>query len=121
MKHVHMLFAVLTIALFLYQFGLVMTGKSGQWPNKGLKIGSHVIYTLLLITGVVTLMPLIQLIGIPHWVLAKVILFVVAISANIKATRANALPNQAKAGMLIAWVAYVGIVMLAVAKPMNLF
>lgn len=121
MKHLHMLLAILTIAIFLYQFMQVMTGKDGRLPNKGLKIAAHVLYTLLIVAGIVTLMPAIPHIGVPHWVIAKVVLFVVAISSTIKATRANTLPNQAKMGMIIALIAYIGIVILAFLKPMNLF
>lgn len=121
MKHVHILFAVLTIALFLYQFSRVVSGKHGQVASKGLKIGTHVVYTLLVLTGAMTLLPVLKLVGLPHWVIAKVVLLVVAVSATIKATRATTPNNQAKAGMLIALVAYIGIVVLAISKPMNLF
>lgn len=121
MKHAHILMAVLTLAIFVYQFVKVLTNKPAQLPSKGAKIGSHILYTLLIITGVLTLMPLIKLIGVPHWVIAKVILLVVAISSTIKATRATTPAPQAKAGMLIALIAYIGIVTLAVVKPMNLF
>lgn len=121
MKHLHILMAVITIAIFLYQFMQVMLGKSGQVPNKGLKIATHIVYALLVIAGVITLMPLIPLVGMPHWVLAKVILFVVAISSTIKATRATTLPTQAKMGMIVALIDYIGIVILAFVKPMNLF
>ncbi|MFW2178230.1 MULTISPECIES: SirB2 family protein [unclassified Moraxella] len=121
MKHLHMLMAVLTIAIFVYQFIQIMRGKNAQLPNKGLKIASHVIYTLLLIAGVMTLMPLLKVIGFPHFILAKIILFVVAISTTIKATRLTTPAPQAKAGMLLAMIAYIGIVGLAVMKPMNLF
>ncbi|UYZ96150.1 hypothetical protein LP090_09180 [Moraxella bovis] len=44
-------------------------------------------------------------------------LLAVAISANIKALRAPLL-SQKKAGMVIAGIAYVGILVLAVTKPM---
>lgn len=121
MKHFHMLMAVLTIAIFLYQCWQVFASKPAQLPNKGLKIGSHVLYTLLIITGALTLMPLIKLVGVPHWVIAKVVLFVVAISATIKAIRPTTAGNQAKIGMLIAGIAYAGILILAFVKPMNLF
>ena len=121
MKHLHILMAVITIAVFLYQFARVLSGKPGALPSKGLKIASHVVYTLLIIAGILTLMPLVKLIGVPHWVIAKVILFIVAVSSTVKATRATTLPTQAKLGMFIALIAYVGIVILAFVQPTNLF
>jgi hypothetical protein len=46
---------------------------------------------------------------------------VAAISASIKAFNNQATLGQRKTGILIAAVAYVGIVILAVTKPANLF
>ncbi|WP_243443489.1 hypothetical protein [Psychrobacter sp. JCM 18903] len=54
-------------------------------------------------------------------VFAKVILLVAAISASIKTFNNNATSSQRKTGILIAGAAYVGIVVLAFAKPGNLF
>lgn len=128
MKHVHMLFAFLTIALFLYQFGLVYGGRVAALNQRGLKIGSHVLYTLLLISGVVTVMPVPQAIGVPHWVWAKIALWVVAIVATVvalrqarvapDATTTAVVPALAKGLMLVALLAYLGIVGLAFSKPM---
>ena len=56
-----------------------------------------------------------------QWVFAKIILLVAAISASAKAFNINAAPTQSKVGILIAGVAYIGIVILAYAKPANLF
>ena len=116
MKHLHILLAVLTIAIFIYQAAQVFSGKSGQLPKIG-KILGHVIYTLLILEGIGLVMPLAKSVGVPIWVVAKVVLFVVAISATIKATRANTPHAQARAGIIIAAVAYMAIVMLAFSKP----
>lgn len=121
MKHLHILMAVITIGIFLYQFAQVLMGKSGQLPNKGLKIGTHIVYTLLLIAGVVTLMPYLKVGIFTHWVVAKLVLFGVAISSTIKATRLMTPSSQAKIGMFVALIAYMGIVTLAIVKPANLF
>lgn len=56
-----------------------------------------------------------------QWVFAKIILLVAAISASIKAFNPQATSIQSKAGIFIAALAYVGIVVLAVVKPDNLF
>lgn len=122
MKHLHILMAVLTIAIFVYQAIQVFGNKSASLP-KSLKIGSHVIYTILVIAGIMLVMPLAKSVGTPFWVIAKIVLFIVAISATIKAIRAgqdtaNAdKQKQAKAGMVIAGIAYCAIVFLAISKP----
>ena len=56
--------------------------------------------------------------GTQHWALAKLVLLIVAASATIKAQRHYTnTPSQAKAGLMIASVAYVGIIVLAITKP----
>lgn len=128
MKHLHMLFAFLTIALFLYQFGLVYGGRVAALNQRGLKIGSHVLYTLLLISGILTVMPVARAIGVPHWVWAKIGLWIVAIVTTVLALRqarvapsavtTAVVPASAKGMMLVALLTYVGIVGLAFSKPM---
>lgn len=120
MKHLHMLMAVLTIGVFLSQAIPVWAGRARPL-SKGLKIATHVLYTLLIVTGIITVMPLLQAVGLPHWVIGKVILLVVAVSATIKALRPTTPAVQAKVGMFVALIAYVGIIILAYTKPMNLF
>ena len=56
-----------------------------------------------------------------QWVIAKMVLFVAAISASIKAFKPRSTPIQSKVGISIAAVAYLGIVVLAYMKPENLF
>lgn len=116
MKHLHMLMAVITIGLYLYQAGMIFSGKHLAL-SRAFKGTSHAIYLLLLVSGVFLLWQLWQVAGAQHWAIAKIVLLVVAISANIKALR-NPILNQKKAGMMIAGVAYVGIIILAVTKPM---
>ena len=121
MKHAHMLMAVILIALFLWQALLVFMAQRGKALPKAAKIGAHVMYALVILTGAITAMPLLNAGVIPHWLIAKIVLLVVAISATVKATRPTSTPNQAKMGMLIALIAYIGIVTLAFVKPLNLF
>lgn len=121
MKHLHILMAVMTIAIFLYQFFCILTlrpaNSSKPLLSKPLKIATHIVYTLLVIAGIMLVMPLAQTVGVPGWVVAKIVLFIVAISATIKATRPTTTAVQAKAGMVIALIAYIAIVTLAVLKP----
>lgn len=115
MKHLHMLMAGITIVLYVYQLSKVMT-KAPLSLSKAYKAISHVIYLLLLGSGLYLFWQLWQVAGVQHWAVAKLILLIVAVSANIKAVRSP--PNQAKAGMLVAGVAYIGIIILAISKPM---
>lgn len=119
MKHFHLLMVAITILLFLYQAVLVFLGKTVA-RSKAFTGVSHLIYTLLVISGLFLFWQLYQATGtLQHWAIAKLILLVMAVSANIKAIRNQAVSSgQAKAGMLIAGVAYVGIVVLAITKPM---
>ncbi len=115
MKHLHMLMAVITVVLFLWQSYLVMS-KGTRFDKKG-KIATHVVYTLLIISGVLNVMPLLSANASLQWVVAKIILLLAAISASIKAFRATATPAQSKSGIFIAFIAYVAIFILAFVKP----
>lgn len=117
MKHLHMLMAVITVVLFLWQSYLLMS-KGTRFDKKG-KIATHVVYTLLIISGVLNVMPLLSANASLQWVVAKIILLLAAISASIKAFRATATPAQSKSGIFIAFIAYVAIFILAFAKPGN--
>lgn len=119
MKHLHMLMAVLIVVLFLYQSYLAL--NANKRAPRAVKIATHIIYALIILSGAVMLMQLMSANAPVQWVFAKIILLVAAISASMKAFHAHATPTQTKTGILIAAVAYVGIVMLAFAKPANLF
>lgn len=119
MKHVHMLMAVLVIALFLYQSYLVLSNK--EHAPRAVKISNHIVYALVLLSGAWMLFALLSVNAPVQWVIAKMVLFVAAISASMKAFNPRATPVQSKAGIFIATVAYIGIVILAYVKPDNLF
>ncbi len=111
MKHFHLLMVVMTLGLFAYSSWAILKekplGKVYLWL-------SHVIYALVVLTGLHLLVILSKVAGVQHWAYAKIVLLIVAISATIKA-RKN--PNQARAGLLLAWVALAGILFLAITKP----
>ncbi|ERL56054.1 MULTISPECIES: SirB2 family protein [Psychrobacter] len=119
MKHLHMLMAVLVVVLFLYQSYLVLSANR-QAP-RAVKIANHIVYALVIVSGAVMLMQLMSANAPVQWVFAKIILLVAAISSSIKAFNTHATPTQRKTGILIAAVAYIGIVILAFSKPENLF
>ena len=119
MKHLHMLIAVLVIVLFLYQSYLALSAN--RLAPRVFKIATHILYALLIVSGAIMLMQLMNANAPVQWVFAKIILLVAAISASIKAFNPHATPGQTKIGVLIAAVAYIGIVLLAFTKPDNLF
>lgn len=119
MKHLHMLMAVIVIVLFIYQSFKAISTR--QPASKVIKISTHISYALILLSGTWLLMQLMSVNAPVQWVVAKIVLLIAAISASIKAFRVAATPAQTKAGILIAAVAYAGIVALAVSKPGNFF
>lgn len=119
MKHLHMLMAVVVILLFLYQSYLAISAN--KRAPKAVKIGTHIVYAVLILSGGWMLMQLISVNAPVQWVMAKIVLLVAAISASIKAFNPQATAAQTKAGVFIAGVAYIGIVMLAFIKPDNFF
>ena len=117
MKHLHMLMAVLVIILFLYQSYLAISAD--KRAPKAVKIGTHILYAVLILSGGWMLMQLMSVDAPVQWVMAKIVLLVAAISASMKAFKPQATAAQTKAGVFIAGVAYIGIVLLAVIKPDN--
>lgn len=113
MKHLHMLVAVITIACFCYSGFCILKGKQ---VGKAYMAVTHSLYAVLVGSGLYLLWVLSQVAGVQHWAYAKLVLLVVAVSAMIKARKSKALA-QAKAGILVAFVALAGILFLAVAKP----
>lgn len=111
MKHAHLLMVVLTLGLFGYSTVMILTQKP---LTKTYQIISHIVYLLVAITGLYLLFILSQVAGVQHWVYAKIILLVVAISALIKARRR---PNHKITGIAISWISLAGILGLAVLKP----
>lgn len=119
MKHLHTLLAVLIIGLFLYR-SFVALNANKHTPRMA-KIATHILYALVIITGAWMLMQLMAANASVQWVFAKIILLIVAISSSVKAFRPTATQTQSKLGIAIAGIAYLGIVILAYAKPGNLF
>ncbi len=119
-KILHMSFGVLAILMFATRaiLGMRAPSPSGQLASVGLskffKIAPHIVYSVILLAGVwmLLLLPI-----YPHWILAKIVLFLVAISASVKAFRDTATASQFKTGVLVASIAYAAILWLAIAKP----
>lgn len=119
MKHLHILLAAIVIGLFLYQSFLVLSAN--KRAPRAIKIVNHIVYALILLSGGWMLMQLLAVNAPVQWVIAKLVLFIAAISTSLKAFNIKATPAQSKMGILIATIAYVGIIVLAYVKPDNLF
>lgn len=117
MKHLHTLMALIVIGLFIYQSYVAMTARRA--PHKAVKIATHITYAIIILSGAWMLMQLMSVNAPVQWVVAKIVLLIAAISASMKAFKANSTPAQTKAGIFIAAVAYIGILILAVVKPDN--
>lgn len=92
MKHLHMLMAALTIALFLYQSYLVLSANDRA--PRTIKIASHIIYALLIVSGGIMLMQLMSVDAPVQWAFAKIILLVAAVSSSMKAFNYHATVAQ---------------------------
>lgn len=116
MKHAHWLFAALTVLVFLGQVYWVWASK--PMPNnklpKAFTIGSHIVYTGVVAFGLALL---IKLPVLPYWLLAKIVLFAVMMSASFKAFRASTTLAQRKTGLFVASVALAGLLMLVWLQP----
>ena len=81
---------------------------------RGLIIGGHVVYAVTLALGLALLM---QLPVIPVWILAKLVLFVVLISAITKVAKTVQTKKQRLTGLLVADLAWISIVYLVLVQP----
>lgn len=119
-KVLHMSFGILAILMFATRaiLGMLAPSPSGQLASTGLskffKIAPHIVYSVVLLIG---LHLLLKLPPGQHWAFAKIVLFLVAISASVKAFRDTATVSQFKTGVFVATVAYMAILWLAIAKP----
>lgn len=81
---------------------------------RGLIIGGHVVYAVTLALGLVLLT---QLPVIPVWILAKLVLFVVLISAITKVAKTVQTKKQRLTGLLVADLAWISILYLVLVQP----
>jgi uncharacterized membrane protein SirB2 len=120
-KILHMSFGLLAPLLFWARVAMSWktNGEMTGGTAKFFKIAPHIVYTVLVLCGLHLLM---QLPGVyPHWLIAKLVLFAVAISASIKAFRSDATQSKFRSGVLVASIAYIGIFWLIIAKPGGLY
>jgi uncharacterized membrane protein SirB2 len=118
-KIIHMSVGTLAILLFITRAVLGARSSNGRLSSAGLerffKIAPHIVYSVIVGCGLYLLLQLPQV--YPHWLIAKMVLFVVAVSASTKAFKVTATREQFKRGVLVAAVAYAGMIGLIVVKP----
>ena len=113
MKHFHLLMVVLTIGLFCYSAWAILQNKT---LGKAFFMASHLIYLLVVMTGLYLLWQLAQVAGAQPWAYAKIVLLIVAISAMMKARKATVIVQQ-RVGLVISALALLATLGLAVLKP----
>jgi len=115
-KHLHMLFAMISIVGFLARSGLKFAG-SALLEKKPVKILPHVNDTLLLVCGV--LLAVIAGLNPGHhlWLVAKIVLLVAYIFCGLFVLKWSKNHLQRALGVLAALACFVGMGMLAIAKP----
>jgi uncharacterized membrane protein SirB2 len=115
-KILHMASGLAVVLLFALRASLLWRDRPlSPGLARFFKIVPHIFYTTLVVFGLILLM---RLPGVyPHWLIAKLVLFAVAVSASLKAFRATTPRPQARAGVVIAALAYVLILGLIGVKP----
>ncbi len=116
LKHLHMLFAMVSIIGFLARSGLKFSG-SALLDKKAVKILPHVNDTLLLACGIGLVAaagfnPFTQL-----WLLAKIGLLIAYIGCGVFVLKLSSNNVQRALGVLAALACFAGMGFLAVAKP----
>ncbi len=115
-KHLHMLFAVISLCGFLARAALKFAG-SGLLDKKPVKILPHVNDTLLLVCGITLaaiagINPFVQL-----WLLGKIALLLAYIGCGLFVLKWSTNNAQRALGVLVALACFAGMGMLAVMKP----
>lgn len=98
MKHLHLLFVVLTISSFVIRI-FMAEFKPAVLQIKALKILPHVIDTVLLLSGVALVIQGNWLSGEFGWIISKVVLLVAYVGLGVVAMRSSGVKR---------WIAFVG-------------
>jgi uncharacterized membrane protein SirB2 len=115
-KHMHMLFAIISLLGFLVRSGLKFSGSS-LLDKKAVKILPHVNDTLLLVCGF-TLAAIAGLNPFTHlWLLAKIGLLLAYIGCGLFVLKWSNNNIQRVLGVFVALACFAGMGVLAVAKP----
>ncbi|TEU24170.1 invasion protein expression up-regulator SirB [Alkanindiges illinoisensis] len=119
LKIIHMTFGSLALISFLIRAALLFRAPQNQPAKAGrivLVALQHLSFTVLVLTGMVLLYQ--NQFVVQPWFYGKIILFVVILSATIKAFGKRDMSlAQRKAGAFVAAIAFAGLLTLVVLKP----
>ncbi len=119
LKIIHMTFGSLALITFLIRAALLFRTPQNQPAKAGrivLVALQHLSFTVLVLTGMVLLYQ--NQFVVKPWFYGKIILFVVILSATIKAfSKRDMSLAQRKAGAFVAAIAFAGLLTLVVLKP----
>lgn len=94
LKHSHMLIAFLTIAIFIIRGAYMLRGSSAL-NNKFFKIAPHILYTLLLATGIGLAINLSFKLGDHFWLQAKLAYLIAFIALALFTFKLHSKPARA--------------------------
>ena len=121
MQTVHIVSAVLALLVFVLRAFTLFIGTQNQQPNPKGRVAfvavQHLSYTVLVLTGVALL--IINQFQVEPWFYAKILLFLVLLSSQIKAYKKDnqILLAQRRAGLVIGAIVFIAIFSLIVIKP----
>lgn len=120
-KIIHMSAVSLVILVFVLRAATLFIGTQDQQPNpKGRVLFvalQHLSYTLIVVTGVTLLV--MNEFKVQPWFYAKIVLFLVLLSSQIKAYKKDEsiLLTQRRAGIVVGAIALIGLMALVMIKP----
>ena len=120
-KIVHMSAVSLLILVFFTRAATLYMGVRDQQPNnharKGFVALQHLSLTLIIVTGAVLLF--MNNFDVQPWFYAKIVLFLVLLSSQIKAYKKDEsiLLTQRRAGIVVGAIALIGLMALVMIKP----
>lgn len=120
-KIIHMSSVALLILVFVLRATTLFIGTQNQQPNPKGRVAfvalQHLSLTIIVVTGVTLL--IMNEFKVQPWFYAKIVLFIVFLSSQIKAYKKdeNILLAQRRAGLVIGAVALIATLVLVVIKP----
>lgn len=101
LKHVHLLLVALTGLIFLWR-GMLLLNDSPRLNSKPLRILPHIIYTLLLISG----LALAHQVGMQVWVWTKLVMLFVFVAVGVLMFKCAQSSAGRLAGLALALLIY---------------
>ena len=120
-KIIHMTSVALALLIFVLRALTLFVGTQGQQPNPNGRVAfvalQHLSYTVVVVTGVVLLF--MKHFDVQPWFYAKIILFLVLLSSQIKVYKKdeNILLAQRRAGLVVGSIDFIGLITLVMIKP----